>query len=175
MVIIGIDPGKNGGLAALDGEQATAVSMPDTCSGIRDAILSLKGDGPAMAFMEKVNSQPGEGVSSAATFGENRGRLEMALCCLNIRTEMVSPQRWQRPLSVPTLDPVGKRPEKQADETPEAFKDRKKAWARQRGQNRTAKKNALKVIASQRFPTLTVTLKTCDALLIADYGCTVVK
>jgi len=170
MIVIGIDPGKSGALASIDGEDATAIPMPDTCSGIRDAILRLKGDGPAIVFMEKVNSQPGEGVSSAATFGVNRGRLEMAVCCLGLRLEMVTPMRWQKDLTVPTLDPVGKRPEKQPDETPEAFKERKKAWARQRGQNRTAKKNALKVIAAQRFPQLTVTLKTCDALLIADYG-----
>ena len=39
---------------------------------------------------------PDDAAARAGAFMRNVGRLEMALCCLGIRTERVSPQKWQK-------------------------------------------------------------------------------
>lgn len=173
MIVLGIDPGIGGGIAAIYDTCAIAVKMPGTCAEIRDAIdsmiASVHGSGPAVAFIEEVHTMPDDAAKAAGTFLRNVGQLEMCLCCLEVRTERVRPQAWQKNLSLPVPD-IGKRPKREAGESDEGFLARRKAWTRRRGLVKTERKNALKRIASERFPGLKVTLATCDALLIADYG-----
>jgi hypothetical protein len=171
MVVLGIDPGVSGGLAALDGDRVEAVKMPGTCAEIRDALARLIGSGPAVAFIEDVHSMPDDAAKAAGTFLRNVGQLEMCLCCLNVRLERVTPQKWQKGLALPKAD-IGKRPKREPGELEDAFKARKKAWTRKRGQAKTERKNALKRRAAERFPQVKVTLAMADALLIADYGMT---
>jgi hypothetical protein len=169
MVVLGIDPGVSGGLAAIDGDRAEAVKMPETCAEIRDALARLIGSGPAVAFIEDVHSMPDDAAKAAGTFLRNVGQLEMCLCCLGIRLERVSPQKWQKGLTLARPE-IGKRPKREPGEAEENFKARKKIWTRLRGQAKTERKNALKRIAAERFPQVKVTLAKADALLIADYG-----
>lgn len=169
MVVLGIDPGLRGGMAAICEGTAVVVKMPNISPEIRDAIRSLVGTGPAVAYIEDVHSMPDDAPKAAGTFLRNVGQLEMCLCCLEIRMERVSPQKWQKDLSLPRPK-VGKRPKRESGEPEETFKLRKKAWTQKRGQARTERKNALKRIAAKRFPHLKITLATCDALLIADFG-----
>ncbi|MFH0981852.1 MAG: hypothetical protein V2A79_09965 [Planctomycetota bacterium] len=168
MVILGIDPGVSGGIAAINGASVEAIKMPLTCQDLRDEILRLA-DGAAIAFVEDVHSMPDDAAKAAGSFLRNVGHLEMCLCCLGIRMERVKPRKWQQDLSLAAAD-IGKRPQRAEGEEESAFKTRKKSWAQARSRARTERKNRLKRLASERFPGMKVTLATADALLIADYG-----
>jgi hypothetical protein len=76
-------------------------------------------------------------------FGMGYGALRMALTALEIKYEEVPPQKWQKELGIVTRN-----------------KER---------ESHTQFKNRLKAKAQQLFPTMDVTLKTCDALLIAEF------
>jgi len=144
MNIIGIDPGKSGGIAVI----ADLVTGPhvDTCklSGterdIYDALEPycqwvLQGV-PCKAYIEKVHARPGQGVTSMFTFGRNYGFLRGLLIALGIPFEEVTPQKWQKAM----------------------------------GCMSKGDKNVTKQKAQQLFPDLKITHATADALLIAEYG-----
>lgn len=104
MIYLGCDPGKHGGLAAIDAETCTITSsvMP-LRGGEVDAHaigawvwgLALKNDGHAVACVEKVHAMPKQGVSSTFTFGVGYGKILGVLGALGIRTELVTPQAWK--------------------------------------------------------------------------------
>ena len=141
---LGIDPGASGGLAFVSGDSVLAVAAPDTLRDLWDWIDNRRTT-LAFAVIEKVggyiagNASPG---SAMFNFGANYGALRMALTAADIPFEEVTPQRWQKALSIP---PRGK------DEEKRDFKNR------------------LKARAQQLFPKEKVTLSTSDALLIAEY------
>ena len=140
MRIIGIDPGKAGGIAFIDGENVTAVPMPDTPKDIYDYLLSLgKVD---LAVLEKVGAMPGDGGAAMFQFGKGVGHLEMALLAAGIRCEQVTPVKWMGDFNM----------------------------RRKGGESRPQWKNRLKALAQRLFPNVNVTLKTTDALLIAEWG-----
>jgi len=94
MRILGIDPGKSGGLALLDNHEdsAQALKMPETEMDVWDALYQMS---PSHAFIEKVHAMPGQGVSSTFNFGRNYGMLLMALTAAGIPFTEVTPQKWQ--------------------------------------------------------------------------------
>lgn len=102
MIMIGIDPGKSGGLAALDqrGEVLGVVNMPDDERGIFSAILYLRADNSARdtrVIIERVHASPQQGVVSAFTFGLGYGRLLMAAYYAGgIEPLIVTPRTWQK-------------------------------------------------------------------------------
>ena len=143
VIVIGIDPGKNGGIAVI-GDYGTYVNkMPDTLQDLWDMIEEISiGDGhdsePSLcrAYIEQIHSSPQMGVVSAFTFGNGFGHLEMALTAAGIPFERVRPQVWQKALGCMTK----------------------------------GDKNITKAKAQEMFPSLKVTHATADALLIAEYG-----
>lgn len=141
-IIIGIDPGANGGVCFMARERADAFAMK-SLSELKSALAELKRKGPPpKAFLEEVGgfigkAQPG---SAMFRFGRSMGEIVGLLTGIEIPFETVRPQVWQRGL--PGL-------------------------AKLKGVER---KRALKEIATQRHPELAPTLKTCDAILIAEYG-----
>ena len=99
--ILGVDPGKSGGLALCGGFGADpkAWKMPETEA---DLVALLRGDSmPAgvFAYIEKVHAMPRQGVSSTFKFGMNYGGLRMALVACGIPFETVTPAKWQRAMS----------------------------------------------------------------------------
>jgi Holliday junction resolvasome RuvABC endonuclease subunit len=90
----GIDPGKAGGIAWVNGDEYAAVKMPQTERDIWDTIAELE-DGETFAMIECVRSSPQMGVKSAFTFGCNFGLLRMALIASGIPFEEVTPPVWQ--------------------------------------------------------------------------------
>jgi len=101
MTIIGIDPGKSGGIAWLpEGLIGRAIKMPETPRDIWDLIdnLAKTYDGSMFAYVEKVHSMPKQGVSSTFKFGYSAGSLEMALVATGIPHDFVAPGVWQRNL-----------------------------------------------------------------------------
>lgn len=100
MIHIGIDPGKSGGIAAINGSGeiiqliATARETPaDLVAKLRWTTID---GGECVARIEKVGASPQMGVVSAFTFGRSFGWLLGILDCLSIRYEFVTPQRWQK-------------------------------------------------------------------------------
>jgi len=146
MTVIGIDPGKSGGIAAVGWEKPVAYPMPATERDILDLLASLReldAPGHPTAIIERVASMPKQGVVSTFTFGQNYGSLRMALIAVGIPFDTVAPGTWQRPFNLPTLKSAG---------------------------SGTMKKNAHKARAQELFPGVKITHAVADALLIAEYG-----
>lgn len=141
---IGIDPGKHGGIAVMgaDGEVLDVVKMPETPQDLLDFLERYKDD--SFCTLERVGGMPGNGGSAMFNFGKGYGHLQMALLALHIPTEDVTPNKWEK-----------------AYQLGSSGKYTKTEW-----------KNRLKAKAQQMFPHLgkKITLATCDALLICEYG-----
>lgn len=137
----GIDPGASGGIAVIqgDGSLVECVKMPPTEKDIFECLANCKAD---FAYLEKVHSMPGQGVSSTFKFGVSYGGLRMALIASSIKFEEVTPRTWQKFLGVS---------------------------AKGKHESKTQFKNRLKAKAQQLFPELKITLAICDALLLAEY------
>lgn len=141
---IGIDPGQHGGIAVLSesGEVIEVVKMPPTPQDLLDFLEQYSED--SFCTLERVGGMPGNGGSAMFNFGKSYGHLQMALLALHIPTEDVTPNKWEKTYQLGTCG-----------------KYTKTEW-----------KNRLKAKAQQMFPHLgrQITLATCDALLIAEYG-----
>lgn len=155
--IIGIDPGKNGGIALLDqeGNVINVEKMPETPQDLYSSLAQLSSlvaaldDSQLVVYIEKVGGIPGQGASSAFSFGKGCGHLEMALLALKMKTNDVTPQKWQKLYSV-------------------GHSSITKSTAAEKKEH----KLKLKAKAQSLFPSLgkKITNATCDALLIAEYG-----
>jgi hypothetical protein len=142
-IIIGIDPGTNGGIAWITSDgKACAEKMPDTLQDLWELIESIGFDIPdytpyqIKAYIEQVSSSPQMGVVSAFTFGRGYGNIEMALTAAGIPFERVRPQVWQKALGCLTK----------------------------------GDKNITKRKAQELYPSIKVTHAIADSLLIANYG-----
>jgi len=146
--VIGIDPGAHGALAHIfdfNGGlvftvHATAKKPP--IESLREAVGSEPEH--CVAYLERIGGFiAGKSLPGSAMFkmGHNAGYWEGALAALKVRTILVRPQQWQA--GIPGVAVAKEKP---------------------------ARKRALRDEALRRFPSAEVTLDTCDALLIADYG-----
>lgn len=104
------------------------------------------------AVVEKVTGVTHKRFDTGASmfkFGTSYGELCMALVAASIPFQEVMARVWQKVFNLPTVS-----------------KDPNVSNARARAMH----KNNLKAKAQQLFPESRVTLKTCDALLIMEYG-----
>jgi crossover junction endodeoxyribonuclease RuvC len=115
MIILGIDPGLTGALAFYDTATKTVDvhDMPvvsvvrngknknEVSAALTSDIIAehLKGM-PSVAFLERVNAMPGQGVTSVFSFGRSSGIIEGILAAYDIQTHIVIPQRWQKAMDV---------------------------------------------------------------------------
>lgn len=139
---IGVDPGASGGIATIDTSFLINLQkMPSTDRDILDHLYTFH---QGIAVLEKVGGYIGSGQPGSAMFkfGANYGALKMALVASEIPFIEVTPQKWQKSLGI----------------TPRRKNESKTQW-----------KNRLKAFAQQLFPKESITLATCDALLIAEY------
>lgn len=142
----------NGGLAVLDdaGAVVDVVKMPETPQDVLDFLKGVVERCAAYCltvtcYMESVGfGMPGQSSSATAKFARHCGHLEMALLALGIRTNTITPNKWEKSYQL----------------------------GRSGDYSKTEWKNRLKAKAQQLFPTLgkKITLATCDALLLAEYG-----
>ena len=97
MIYVGLDPGVNGGIAALDreGHIVMVTKIPGTDLEIFQCVNDLSTHGGARACLEKVSAYPQMGVTSAFTFGRGFGKLLMALAAAGIPYDLIRPQDWQ--------------------------------------------------------------------------------
>lgn len=146
MIYIGIDPGLDGGLAAIDPD---CVRLWDTPTG-RDgkkrryllsemALLLRQYPSGTVACLERVHSMPKQGVASSFSFGEGFGLWQGLLAGLGIPFDLVTPQAWKKELMA----------------------------------GAAKEKDASRIVAQRLFPTAELHLKKhhgrADALLIAEY------
>lgn len=153
--IIAIDPGALGGIAMTMPCTLSPAAYPmpeteaDVVSTIHEHLTACKLEQTeCVAYVEKVGGFCGKGLPGSAmfNFGFGAGVIEGALRALAIRTVYVRPQEWQKTFSLGTAASCASKTE----------------W-----------KNKLKAEAQRRFPSVKVTLKTSDALLILEHakGC----
>lgn len=95
-MIIGIDPGKSGAIALMDGFKVVDVWDISNQYEIIDALIDCKNCGATLAVVEKVHSMPRQGVSSTFNFGFSFGLLQGALMGLKIPYLLITPQQWQK-------------------------------------------------------------------------------
>jgi len=141
--IIGIDPGKSGGIATINtiinDTKYLAFKTPDSTGEMVEIIRNIKKDPiTPICYLENVHAFPTDARSSAFKFGVNYGIWQGILSSFGIRIILVSPMKWQKHF--------GNLP-----------KDKRE------------RKNKLKDIANKRTG-IKATLKTADAILIAIYG-----
>lgn len=103
-VFIGVDPGKDGCLAAL-GYRDTPILVPfsetEYANQLRRLTLVTRNDigGSVFCVVEHVNAMPGQGVTSCFSFGQNFGFILGLLTAFCIPYELVRPQKWKREFS----------------------------------------------------------------------------
>ena len=103
-ICIGIDPGKSGGVAIIDGDIVLVTTMllagkdvdvAAMAGWIRDNTL-IYNEGNVIACIEKVHAMPGNGVSSMFKFGFVTGIMHGIIGTLGIPLHMVTPQAWKK-------------------------------------------------------------------------------
>ncbi|MFQ5330063.1 MAG: hypothetical protein ACE5D4_08770 [Thermodesulfobacteriota bacterium] len=125
-----------------DGEVADIFAMPGTEKDIGDLFRRIANYPNLTAIIEKVHSFSGQGIKSCWTFSGNYHGLRMAMVCNKIPFDEVQPLKWQQALGIPK---------------------------RSKTETKTQHKNKLKAKAQCLFPDQNITLKTADALLIAEF------
>jgi crossover junction endodeoxyribonuclease RuvC len=108
-MILGIDPGLDGGIAIISGsyielletiptEKKTGFIKRQVDAQKLSNILRVYPD--IICYLEKVASRPGQGVGSVFSFGDTYGAIRGVLGALNIPTYYVYPQRWKKQLKI---------------------------------------------------------------------------
>lgn len=108
-LVIGVDPGKRGAIAFLDGSgelrAVDHVPLVDDklsptllCDLIDDHFTSADDPHSVVAVVEQVHSMPKQGVVSSFDFGKSYGIVLGVLAGVGIRTVHVTPNRWKRDL-----------------------------------------------------------------------------
>ena len=110
MIVIGIDPGKGGAIAALDsyGVLLTVDDMPVTGKVVNGALVDELlgnwcdplGDTEPVVVIEDVHSMPKQGVASSFSFGRSLGVVEGVALGRGCSVRYVSPARWKRALGL---------------------------------------------------------------------------
>lgn len=144
-VVIGIDPGLGGAIAAVRRIEGATYCLDtiywDGGSGVIELLRHYANTWPKPeVWLEKVNAMPKQGIASTWKFAQNFGFYTGAVPALQLPLRIVRPVDWQKGLGLPKV------------------------------QSKTAHKNNLKSVAAAMFPDVKVTLKNADALLIAHHG-----
>lgn len=94
MVYVGIDPGKRGAYAAINGDGVEVYPWDDVFFAQHMKGLIASGE-KVMAVVEKVGAMPGQGVTSMFTFGKSAGYIEGVLTALSIPYQLIPPRKWK--------------------------------------------------------------------------------
>lgn len=106
MTVLGIDPGMDGAIVALDGSTARGWPLP-TQKGVGLLVADLVGllaeirasSSPVrLVVVERAQSMPGQGVASMFRYGRDYGVLLGALAALGLPVVTVPPATWHRDL-----------------------------------------------------------------------------
>ena len=95
MFVVGIDPGKKGGIAFIDVEthEAEAFEMPELTDLAE--ILRERSRKIVRVFIEKQHPYPKQGAVSSGNLMFHYGKIIGILTALKIPFEEIPPRRWQ--------------------------------------------------------------------------------
>jgi len=95
--VIGIDPGKRGGIAVLSliGEVLRFEKMPENLNRLIE-VLESEREGLLRVFLERQQPMPKQGVLSMFNLGKHYGEIRGVLVAMGISFEEVVIQRWKR-------------------------------------------------------------------------------
>lgn len=110
MITIGIDPGLDGAIAAInDGRGYAVVDMPVITKGTgtvkreinASALIEILRElAPAgysvKVALERVNAMPGQGVSSVFSLGDSFGCIRACVAACRFELEYVTPVTWKK-------------------------------------------------------------------------------
>lgn len=98
MTFIGIDPGKNGALAAIDetSEGVFVLHVIPFDEALYNCALLGVDEKNTRCALEKVGAMPKQGVSSTWSFAENYGFIRGLLRAHFIPHELIPPQKWKK-------------------------------------------------------------------------------
>jgi len=108
-VVVGIDPGMAGGIAAYgwNSQKLVAYSrMPTIMIGqkkhvdaafVHRFMVDVDAD---VVVIEQVHAMPGQGVTSTFTFGQGYGSVCGAASIFGVVTEFVTPQKWKKAMNL---------------------------------------------------------------------------
>lgn len=102
MIYIGIDPGKNGGIAIVSTFANKIEKIGVKCYSDEDLLDILKDAEKyiqKVCYLEHVHAMPKQGVSSTFNFGMNFGFIQGVLKAYGIPYELVTPQKWKKEFS----------------------------------------------------------------------------
>ena len=97
MIYIGVDPGKNGGIAVIDNDGA--VAFPFSEERLLIYLEGIAHEYECVCYLEHVHAMPKQGVSSTFNFGMNFGFIQGVLKAYGIPYELVTPQKWKKEFS----------------------------------------------------------------------------
>lgn len=92
MTYIGVDPGKSGAMAIIDGDTVKVIPFDERA--YIDALLDcdiLK----TVACIEDVHSMPTDSHTRAFKFGRNAGWIHGIFAAYGVPYQLVSPQKWK--------------------------------------------------------------------------------
>lgn len=105
--ILGIDPGKSGGLAVVTRtELVDGIRMPVMKVGQKDAVDGralwrwLEGHAIDAVVIEAVHAMPRQGVTSSFQFGRMLGGVEALVMATGAPVHYVSPAKWKRAMGL---------------------------------------------------------------------------
>jgi crossover junction endodeoxyribonuclease RuvC len=115
-VVIGIDPGFDGGLSFMTMDQSVVYSQPMPCIGKKGSKRELDAKAiadwlefriyqhylPRLCVIEQVHAMPKQGVTSMFTFGMGYGTLLGILTALDMPTAKINPTTWKKEVLVGT-------------------------------------------------------------------------
>ena len=170
-IILAIDPGASGAIAAQGSAGWEVTPMPVTESDVVTLLrkytnLMTDHDGreTKTAYVEQIVKHMGLGIpaSTMAVYAQNHGIILGALLAFGWRIELVTPQAWQKALG---LGITGRQKAPKG-----ATAEQKKAVKLINSRLKQDWKNKLKATAQRLYPSSVATLKTADALLILRYA-----
>lgn len=97
MIIVGIDPGKEGGIVGIDDDKRIMFLevMPEKIIDVHHLFQNLKKKNHViMTYLEKAQAFPQNGAVSMFNYGKHCGEIEGILMSLGIPYELVPPQSW---------------------------------------------------------------------------------
>ncbi len=94
-MIVGIDPGRAGGYAAITLEQVSVSVLPATYL-FADTIDSLIAIGLKHVFVEKAQCMPKNGAVGMFNYGQGFGELLGVLIALKVPFTLVPPRAWSK-------------------------------------------------------------------------------
>ena len=106
LTIVGIDPGKSGAMSIVYGDGAVqCFDVPHGKVNGKNKPLfhawasswapALEFAAPDLIVIERVNSMPGQGVTSMFSFGQTLGFVHAIACLSGARVEFVTPSVWK--------------------------------------------------------------------------------